>query len=315
MERLPLPGPVLAVDLGASKVAAAVAFPDGRLGPRRQEPTSRAGPDAVLVQIARLAADAAAAAGVAPGRLAGLAVACPGPVDAAAGLVVYPPNLPGWDVVPLRDLLAARLGLPTRIANDADCAALGEWAFGAGRGCRHMLYVTVSSGVGGGLVLDGRLWTGTGTAGEVGHVPVDPAGPPCGCGRRGCLEALASGTAIARRYAERTGAPPPEPPDARPVFAAARAGDPAARAVIEEAGTALGRVLGGVANLLAPERIVLGGGVALGGDDLLLPPLERALEATAFALPRRRLAVRLATLGGDAGLLGAALLFAGSPPA
>lgn len=304
---------MIAIDLGGTKVAAAVVLPDGRVAGRLEEPTSQEGPAACVEQMARLARDAARAAGVAPGACAGVAVACPGPVDARAGVVHHPPNLRGWGDEPLRERMAAALGMPARIANDADCAALGEWAFGAGRGCRHLLYVTVSTGVGGGLVLDGRLWTGTGSAGEIGHMPVDPDGPACGCGRRGCLEALASGPAIARRYAALAGLD--AVPAAVAVFAAARAGDVRARQAIEEAGTALGRALGGVVNLLGPERIVIGGGVGAGGADLLLPPLERALDATAFPLPRSRLTLRVAERRGEAGLLGAAMLFSAADPA
>lgn len=305
--------PVAVVDLGGTKVAAAVALPGGRLAGRRQEATSREGFAAVLGQIARLVGQAVRDAGVEPAALAGVAIACPGPVDPQAGFVYRPPNLPGWGDEPLVARAAEVLGLPVRIGNDADCAALGEWAFGAGRGSRHMVYVTVSTGVGGGLILDGQLWTGTCSAGEVGHVQVDPDGPTCGCGRTGCLEAVASGPAIARRHASLAGLA--EPLDAVQVFARARAGDPSARRAVEEAAAALGRALGGLVNVLAPERIVLGGGVALGGHDLLLPPLCRELERAAFPLPRARLTVHLAELGADAGLLGASLLWAepGSP--
>lgn len=313
MAAMPLAAPVIAVDLGGTKVAVGVVLPEGRLAARVQEPTSRHGPAAVVDQIARLArAAVASAAPRTPGldlrACAGVAVACPGPVDPARGIVHSPPNLPGWGDEPVRDRVAEALDLPARVANDADCAALGEWAFGAGRGTRHLVYVTVSTGVGGGLVLDGRLWMGTVSAGEIGHLQVDPDGPLCGCGRRGCLEALASGPAIAWRYAALRGEQGPA--DAASVFASARAGDPAAAQAIDEAGRALGRTLGGLVNVLAPERIVLGGGVALGGHDLLLPPLLRALDEAAFPLPRGRVDVRLAECGADAGLLGAAMLFA-----
>ncbi len=192
-------GRCIGVDVGGTKIAAARVEPDGSLSRRfRADTRADEGPDGVIERICQGIEQV-----MGEEKVEGIGIACPGPLDARTGVVLSPPNLPGWDRIPLKDRLEERFGVPVRVENDANAAAWGEYLLGAGRGADPMVYITVSTGIGGGIVLDGRLYRGADTfAGEIGHTIVDPGGAPCSCGRRGCLEALASGTAIARAAAE-----------------------------------------------------------------------------------------------------------------
>ena len=226
----------LGFDIGATKLAVAVGDDAGGIAARRRRPIRATGdPRADVDAMLRDAHELLAEAGVAPSALRGVGVAAPGPIDFARGTVESPPNLPGWRSVPICEWLGAAFDAPVHLENDANAAALAEWRFGAGRGARHLVYLTMSTGVGGGLVLDGRLYRGTGNAGEVGHMPVEwgDSAELCGCGRRGCLEAYVGG----RRWSERLARVTPAdsrvaalagaPAHARPehVVAAAREGD------------------------------------------------------------------------------------------
>ncbi|MBF8286519.1 MAG: hypothetical protein HW393_333 [Dehalococcoidia bacterium] len=237
-----------AVDLGGTKVRALVADRSGRvLGDDIRPSGAAEGLATVLGRMVESLDAALARAGVEREQLAGLGIASPGAVDVERGVVPNAPQLPGWQDVPLARLMAERVGVPALLENDASAAALGEHRFGAGRGTRHMLYITVSTGLGGGIIIDGELYRGkSGAAGELGHMIIDIDGPPCGCGARGCLEALASGTAIARR-GERLAESGDSPVLARlrgqegPVTAemmkrAADMGDAASREAFREAG-------------------------------------------------------------------------------
>ncbi|MDQ2674374.1 MAG: ROK family protein, partial [Chloroflexota bacterium] len=193
--------PVLAVDLGGTQIRAALITPDRTVHCRRAEPTrDEAGPDAVIWRIVELAEEvrAEAAAGGLPAP-AGVGVSSPGPVDPHRGLVLGPPNLAGWVDVPIVESLTARLELPVLLERDTNVAVMAEWRYGAARGTRDAVYVTVSTGIGGGIISDGRPLSGRdGLAGEVGHIVVELDGPACGCGGIGHVEAIASGTGIAR---------------------------------------------------------------------------------------------------------------------
>jgi glucokinase len=209
-----------------------------------------------------------------------------------------------------------------KLENDANAAALGEYRFGAGRGLRHMVYITVSTGVGGGLILDGKLYTGaSGGAGEIGHIPVQrEGGPRCGCGRYGCLEAVSSGTAIARMarehvasgggglLAEMAQAQAQGRVGAAAVGAAARQGDPAASAILKTAFTYLGGAMATVVNLLNPEAIIVGGGVSALWD-LMLPYLQHEIDSGSVAGFQNKVQIRRAELGRDTGIYGAGALF------
>lgn len=231
------------------------------------------------------------------------------------GFVHVSVNLPPLDGVNLRDEISDLTGLPTVIANDVNAIAWGEKAFGAGSPFASFLMVALGTGVGGGLVLDGRLWTGSdGVAGEFGHMTVEPEGIPCPCGNRGCLEQYASATAIAnaaRRLMTEGGDAlsnlAPEDLSAESIAAAARAGDGSAVRLFAEAGRYLGIAAASVANLLNLEAVIVGGGVA-SSLDLLLEAMEREVRARAFPVPARRLRIIPAALGDDGGLLGSAAL-------
>jgi glucokinase len=228
--------------------------------------------------------------------------------------VVYAtPNLHGWHDVPAQQLLEARLGCPVAIHNDGNLAGYAEWIAGAGIGARDMVFMTVSTGIGGGLILDGELYSGTaGTAGEIGHIIYDPDGPPCGQGHKGCLEGSASGTAIARRARELLAAGeastlaalPPGQLDARAVGDAAAQGDALALRIYTDAARALGLAVGSLLNLLSPGVVVIGGGLINAGD-LLFTPLRAAVGEIAFAARLARCRIVPAALGTDAGLVGA----------
>jgi glucokinase len=228
--------------------------------------------------------------------------------------IVSPLNIPGWRDFPLRARLAAAYGLPVVVDNDAKAMALGEHWRGAGQGARYLLGMVVSTGVGGGIVVDGRLLHGAqGNAGHIGHVVVAPSGPRCACGARGCIEAVASGPSIVRaaQAALRRGTPS-ELADAAPltaetVAAAARAGDSLAMALFVRAGRALGRGIASAAALVDLDRVVIGGGVSQAGS-LLFDPLRAELARRARLDFTRGLAVLPAALGRQAGLVGAAAL-------
>jgi glucokinase len=230
----------------------------------------------------------------------------PSPLDCEEGVVLNPPNLPSWHGLPVRGLLAEALGRPVGLENDANAAALAEWRYGAGRGCQDLVYLTMSTGVGGGLVLGGRLHRGVASsAGEVGHIPVEWGGEPCSCGLRGCLEAYTGGAAWARRLARSA------PPDgavarlaggaahARPehVVAAARAGDAFALAELARFNDYLVRGLAAIAMTVAPQRIVLGTIPTAAGEALCLAPLRERFARAVWPFLAARIAILPSELG------------------
>ncbi|AXK31651.1 ROK family protein [Streptomyces armeniacus] len=311
---------VLALDIGGTKLAAGVVAADGRALSFATCPTRvEDGTAAALRRLFELGDKALADAGTAAGALLGTGIGCGGPLDSAAGVLIRPPHLPGWVDVPIVRLARDHFGLPTVLDNDGTAGAAGEWRFGAGRGCRHVLYLTVSTGIGGGLVLDGRTFRGgAGNGGEPGHVTVRSDGRPCkGCGRTGCLEAYASGTAIAERATEAveaarargtaTALAAYEHLTAAEVAAAARQGDPVATQVWADTVDALGNGLTSLVNLFEPELVVLGGGVTRAGDRLL-EPVRRLVAAQAMGPAARAVRIVRASGGDRAGVLGAAAI-------
>lgn len=306
-------------DLGGTFLKVVATTGDGDVLGRRLAPSkARAGRDRLLVQIAEMIhelGDEVVAAY--PGaRLAAIGLAVPGVVDVPVGRVEFTVALsPDWNGFLAAGALADAISLPTRLVNDAQAAALGEHAQGGGRGFRDLLCVTVGTGIGGGLILDGRLYAGSrGMSGVLGHTTVVPEGSPCGCGNRGCLELYASGTAIARdgASAKRAGClgdwPDDREPSPRALAEAARAGNAAAAAIFEQAGTYLGIALGTAVCLLNPGAIVVGGGVSQAGDVLLDPVRREIARRTAVFSPERGgVEVIQSPLGGDAGAIGSAI--------
>ena len=290
----------IGIDLGGTELRAAVVSADGRvLAHARTETAALDGPAAVIEQMAGLVGQ------IAPGHdVLGVGIGSPGPLDAEAGIVVHAPTLLGWNDVPLQALAEARLGLPVQIDNDANVAALAEWRFGAGRGVRHMVYVTVSTGIGGGVILDGKLMHGrSNLAGEIGHMVITEAPVLCTCGAFGCWEALASGTALGLRATELGTL---GPVTARDVARLAEAGDATAQHLLAEEARYLGLGFANLLHLYAPEMIVVGGGVSE-----CLPAMRPDIEAVIQrqAMPAYRdVPIVAAALGHRAGVIGAALL-------
>src|SRR2546425_7578882 len=300
------------VDLGGTQLRVAVADDRGNLRTVVRRATEAArGRDHVIKRIVDAVKKAVEEDGTPARRVRALGIGLPGPVDPAAGLVISPGNLPGFKNVPLNAILTRATGIPSFLHHDAHLAALGEHRRGAARGASEMIYVTVSTGIGAGLLLRGELYAGAhGIAGEVGHIVVQPGGPLCTCGNRGCLEAIASGTGIARAARESAPGTPGsalhglEHPHAEDVARAARAGDELANAILENAGTYLGLAMGTLVNLFNPQLIVLGGSVLKAGRPLL-GPMRRSMNASSWKASRRGLRIVSPILGDDVGLIGA----------
>jgi glucokinase len=300
------------IDLGGTQLRVAVADARGELRTVVREPTeANRGSKHVIDRIVAAVAKALAQDGTAARSVRALGIGMPGPVDPATGIVHSPVNLPGFHDVPLNRILSRSTGIPSYLYHDAHLAALGELHRGAARGARDLVYVTVSTGVGAGLIFRGRLYPGGhGFAGEVGHIVVQPGGPRCRCGNHGCVEAIASGTGIARAARElapsatRSRLHGMAEPTAADVVRAARQGDALANQILENAGSALGIAMGTLINLLNPEMIVLGGSVLRAGRPLLRP-MRRSILASSWKSSRRGLRIVRPALGDDAGVIGA----------
>ncbi|MDZ8260701.1 ROK family protein [Nostoc sp. ChiQUE01b] len=313
---------ILALDFGGTKLAAATVNLGLRKWLRYERRLSPVGADASTdLEIMRsliysLLKDTKPAA---------IGVSFGGPVDASTGIVRLSHHVAGWENIPLKGLLEEEFGVPVGVDNDANVAALGEHRFGAGQGYDSLFYITVSTGVGGGWILNGQPWRGAGgMAGEIGHIVVDPAGPVCLCGKRGCVERLASGPYMAQNVREIFENEPQRHKGLRDgeilrglvgdnltlltgqlVSEAAAAGDDLAKEVLHKAAWALGMGIGNVANLMNPQRFVLGGGVTKAGEDFWRVVRQVARET---ALPEVDFEVVSATLGDDAPLWGAVAL-------
>lgn len=292
---------VLAVDVGGTKLAAAPVHPDGSIGTLVTRPTPSGDAEAVWAALATVVTEA-----IGDGDVSGAGIGSAGPLDAVAG-TVSPVNILAWRGFPLRDRLAALLeGRPVVLVNDAVAGAVGEYHYGAGRGVRAMLGMVVSTGVGGGLILDGRVYAGrTGNAGHIGHTVVDIDGDPCPCGARGCVETITSGPAMVR-WALRNGWKGAAS-NGEALAASARDGDPVALAAFERSARALGAGIASAAALCDLDRVVIGGGVARAWD-LLEPPLATSLGTYAGLAFVRRVEIARSELDGQAGLLGVAAL-------
>ncbi|BCL81799.1 glucokinase [Ktedonobacteria bacterium brp13] len=334
-EDLPL---VVGIDLGGTQIRTAVM--------RGATLLSRVGlltgenplPDRIIPRMCTAVHQALQEANVTIDQIAGIGIGAPGPLNGHTGVVYSPPNLPGWTNTPLRDIFFEKFTIPIFVENDANAAALGEYMFGAGRGSEEIVYVTISTGIGGGIISNGRLIQGiAGSGGELGHMAIDMHGPRCNCGNIGCWESIASGTAIARRahelialgkgeallnYAltqQKPDATADTPSDlqraqsypthlnARNVAEAAAAGVAEAKQIIAEAAEGLGVGLVNVIHIFNPERIILGGSVINIGAPLL-DPAKRVIAERAMKVPRETANIVLAKLGSDVGLIGAGAL-------
>lgn len=235
----------------------------------------------------------------------GVGIGLPGLIDFHAGVVVMLPNIPGWDNVPLKALLEAELETSVFLDNDVNVIALGEWQYGAGKGHDHLIEITLGTGVGGGLILDGKLYRGYGfAAGEIGHIPIDENGPKCGCGSRGCLETFVGNRYLQARAAKIFKKPGIQPPD---IFALAEKGSTQAIDFWNDFGETLGRGLIGIVNVLNPEVIILGGGVS-NNFKYFHKSLQRVLKTRCMTVQAKNVKILRSALGDDAGLIGAHVL-------
>ncbi|GHO69248.1 glucokinase [Ktedonobacter sp. SOSP1-52] len=318
---------VVGVDLGGTQIRAAVLQGATLLSRANLLTGDNGTPERVIPRLFQAVDQALADAQLTPAQIAGIGIAAPGPLNNRTGVVISPPNLPGWTDIPLRDIFAEHYQLPIYLENDANAAGLGEHLFGAGRGSNEMVYLTISTGIGGGVITNGKILEGiAGAAGELGHITVDWRGEPCGCGNVGCLEGLASGTGIARRVLaaiargegeellrfarqQQSGLHADEElrVDARLVAQAATAGVFLAQQVLGEASEALGVGLVNIIHIFNPELIVLGGGLMQMGEQLLAPA-RAIVQQRAMQVPREMARIVPAELGPNVGLVGAGAL-------
>ena len=314
---------VLGIDIGGTNLVVGSVAEDGsRIVATASEPThAEAGAKDVLERLVSLADRAIAATRkeVAGAEILGVGVGAPGPLDTKRGIVLLTPNL-GWVNLPLRQIIHDRLGLPAALDNDANCAVLGEWWVGAARGARHAIGITIGTGIGGGLILDGKLYHGASdVAGEIGHTTIDTEGRRCKCGNYGCLEAYASGPNIALRAVEEieAGAVSRLPSlvhgdltkiTAQTVYQAAADGDELALEVVNDTAKFLGVGIGNLLNVFNPEVVVVCGGVTAAGDHLFVP-LRRETARRAFKPAVAACRIVPGELAGTAGVYGAAKAF------
>jgi len=311
--------PVMAIDLGGTKIACGIISDNCQVLAKECYLTlADEGVDSVINRIVLAIEQIILPRGVALSQLYGISIAAAGAIDAPRGIITLSPNLPGWRDIPLRDIIRERLGIKTWLINDTNAAALAEHQLGAGQGIKNLLYLTVGTGIGGAVILGGRLYTGaSGSAGEIGHMTIDANGLRCKCGNIGCLETLASGTAVAREAIRRVsrgeGSSLSEivagrigSITAEHVAMAAWDGDCLALDVINKAATYLGVGLVNLVNIFNPEMIIIGGGLAKMGD-LLLNPARQVVREKAFAVSAEAVGILPTQLGDDAGILGAAI--------
>ena len=304
-------GTVIAVDVGGTHLRAAAYPPEGESPLKQQRIETHSAGDSVFERMAALVRSIWPA----EGRVTAIGVSSPGPLDPHRGVILDTPNIPEWHDFPLGPILSKEFGVPVHLDNDANLAALGEWKYGAGQGHNDVLYLTISTGVGGGVIAGGRLLQGFhGLAAELGHVTLDPDGPPCSCGFPGHLEAFSAGPAIARYAAEQLALgtdstlPRGVTLSARMVAEAAQQGDALACKAFARAGEYLGIAVANYLHTFDPSIVIFGGGVAQVGD-LLFKPFEESLRRRVFH-PRylENLIITRAALGDDAGLMGALAL-------
>jgi glucokinase len=297
---------VVGIDIGGTKIAAAAIDAQGQILSRRVIPTEaeRGFQDGVQ-RIVRLIEQVMADAHRRRADLDAIGIGCAGPVNPLTGTIDNPYTLPTWDGVNIVDALQRILNVPVGLENDADAAALGEYWLGAGQNASIVVMVTVGTGIGGGVILDGRVYRGVGGAHpEIGHLAITATGPECYCGLRGCWESLASGPAIAAAMRARAPERDPTSVTGASVLAEARRGDPTARAVVVRAAQVMARGVFTLINLYVPQVVVFGGGV-MQAYDLFAPTIQEQIGRDTMA-PVDRIELRKAALGTDAGLLGAA---------
>lgn len=310
----------IGIDLGGTNIAAGIVDGEGRIMAKGSEPTGLPKTAGALAEDIRgLAGRLLSENGLGFEQVVAVGIGIPGSVDKESGTIGYANNF-GFEHVPFVSMLKERFPCPLYAENDAKAAAWGEYRYGAGKGASSLLAVTLGTGVGGGLILNGKIWDGfNGAAGEIGHMVIRRGGRPCTCGRRGCLEAYASATALCAIARERVQKAPDslmrlscegnlDRIDGRAVFDCAKRGDPAAAAVLEEFLDSLAEGIANLANILQPEIICIGGGLSGAGERLLGPLKEKAYPLFYSRASEKNPQIVLAELGNDAGIIGAAVL-------
>jgi glucokinase len=311
--------PILAVDIGGTKIITAIISDNGQVVATDRCPTpADEGVQAVIGRLFTAIDGLLNLNNMEASQLGGIGVAVAGAIDSGRGLITFSPNLPGWRDVPLGEIVQQRYRVDAFLVNDASAAALGEHRFGAGRGISNLILLTLGTGIGGGIIINGEMYGGAcGSAGEIGHMVIDVNGPECACGSRGCLEALASGTAVARDAIRRINHGEKssliemvkgeiESITAETVGTAARNGDSLAQDVLSQAANYLGVGLVNLVNIFNPEMIVLGGGMSELGD-LFIDPAKRVVAERAFPVSAQTVRIVTAQLGNEAGVYGAAV--------
>ncbi len=313
----------IGIDVGGTNVKIALVDGEGKIIYSNSVPTyAQMGYEYTVNNIKQAIRDLMKETNTDTKEIEGIGFDFPGQVDYKTGVVKLAPNIPGWVNVPIAQMIEEEFNIPTRIDNDVRCAALGELKFGAGKGCENFVCITVGTGIGSGLVINGQLVRGAANAaGEIGHIKLQMnGGPICGCGDTGCLEAFASGPSIvamaqeylkggkSTKFREMAGADGEITPYI--VAKAAEAGDPVAKRIFEIVGTYIGMGLVSVINLLNPEKVIIGGGVAAAGD-LLLEPIRKTVKERAMVVAGNSVEIVPAQLGNSAGVIGASMLVEG----
>ncbi len=314
LEINPTQGLVAAIDMGATHLSVALGDFSARILEEIEVPFHvDRGPEECLQEADVILKELSQKRSLSTSDLAGVGVGVPGPVVADKGMVMAPPIMPGWDRFPIRATLEQKWGTSVTLNNDAELGALGEWAYGAGRGEKNLAFIKVGSGIGAGLIINRQIYGGTtGSAGEIGHLTVEENGPLCTCGNHGCLEAFAGGHAIAAQgrklvaSGKRTllSEKSPDSITARDVVEAARRGDLAAQEIIKRSGAYIGTAIAGLINLMNPSIVIIGGGVAQVGD-LLTGPIRQAVRERSLRASEHRVRITTAMLGRRSSLIGA----------
>lgn len=315
LEMNPQHSNIIGIDMGSTHVSVIISDFSSHILSEVESPFDiRKSPLSCLETVDRLVRQILEQSKVQLSNVLAIGIAVPGPVDASLGGVSAPPIMPGWDGFPIRDTLQEMWKLPVAVGNDAEFGALGEWAYGAGRGERNLAYIKVGSGIGAGLLFNGKIYNGaTGSAGEIGHITIQENGPLCSCGNYGCLESLSGGNAIAQRAREAVQAgrrtqlalvDPIGEITARHVAEAARQGDLVAQQIIASSGSHLGVAIASLVNLFNPGMVVIGGGVALLGD-LLLDPVRQAVRERSLRSAAQAVRISTAVLGRRSTSIGA----------
>jgi glucokinase len=311
---------IICVDLGGTKLRAAAIDTEGSIKYRNQWLTKAdKNTDSLINKLELGIQSVLEKAGPSFDKIDTIALAVAGAIEIKKGLITSSPNLPGWKNVPIVDIIRRKFSLRTLVVNDASAAAYGEFKLGVGKGFNNLVYLTVSTGIGGGIIIDGKLYEGSdGSAGEIGHMIIKEGGPLCHCGQQGCLETMASGYAITREFIAKVKGRKAIYSNsmlegkmarlsAKDVAAAARAGDKIAIDAINMASYFLGVGLANIINIFNPEMIIIGGGLSKMGDMFLKPASETA-KKIAMTLPAKSVRIRRAKLGDSVGIIGAALL-------